>query len=105
MRATVHWFRLSVVMSFLFLEATFAAGQTSKPLEIPAEAEVKAAVDTLREVYDKEYIAAEKDAKAKKALAQKLFDTAPKRKTSAMVFACYEEARRLAAAGGEGKSS
>jgi WD40 repeat protein len=103
MNATAKWFRLSASMSYLILAATFAAGQTSK--EIPPAAEIKTAVDTLREVYDKEYIAAEKDPKGKKALAQKLFDTAPKRKTSGMVFACYEEARRLAAAGGDVKLS
>ncbi|HEV3435961.1 MAG TPA: WD40 repeat domain-containing protein, partial [Gemmata sp.] len=55
--------------------------------------------------FDKDYALAEKDSKGKKALAQKLFDGAPKRKTAAMVFACYEEARRLASAGGDVKLS
>jgi WD domain, G-beta repeat len=83
--------------------AQLAAAQPVKPVEVPPAAEVTAAVETLRDVYDKDYSAAEKDAKAKRALAQKLFDGAAKRKTVAMVFASFDEARRLAAAGGDVK--
>jgi WD40 repeat protein len=69
----------------------------------PGAEEIKAAVDTLKDVYDKDYATAEKDAKAQAALAKKLFELAPQRKTAAMIFACYDEARRLAASAGNVK--
>jgi hypothetical protein len=105
MNALIRWVRLSGLIVLLLISTTQIQGQLSKPADVPTAAEIKAAIDTLREVYDKEYTTAEKDAKGKKTLAQKLFDTASKRKTSGMVFACYDEARRLAATGGDLKLS
>src|SRR5262245_6107186 len=80
-----------------------AAGLATAADPVPPAADVKLAIETLRDVYEKDYAAAEKDAKGKKALAQKLFDAAPKRKTPAMIFACLDEARRFAAEVGEVK--
>lgn len=99
MNATVR--RVAGSFALLALAALSGQAQPAKAPEIPTEAEIKAAVATLHDVYEKDYSAAEKDAKAKKALAQKLIDGAPKRKTPAMIYACYDEARRLASLGGE----
>jgi hypothetical protein len=103
MNAPVCTFRFACLFAALTLSATLVAGQPSKSQDVPIAAEIKSAIETLRDVYEKEYAAAEKDAKGKKALAQKLFDTASKRKTAAMVFACYEESRRLASSCGDMK--
>ena len=94
---------MSVIVLVLAAGANPVAGQLAKPVEIPASAEIKLAIETLRDVYEKDYAAAELDAKGKKALAQKLFEGAARRKTAAMVFASYEEARRFASAGGDVK--
>src|SRR5262245_58290365 len=80
-----------------------AAAQPPKPEATPSAAEIKAAVESLKDVYDKYYAAAEKQDLDKLALAKRLLEAAPKRKTPAMIFACYDEARRLAAAGGDAK--
>lgn len=71
--------------------------------ETPNAAELKEAVDALKDAFEKDYTAADKDAKAKTVLARKLFDGAPKRKTPALRYASYDQARRLAAAGGDVK--
>ncbi len=101
MKTSVRCLKLFAAMTILLISASIIVAQTSKTVEVPSATDIKTAVETLRDVYDKEYAAAEKDTKGKKTLAQKLFDTAAKRKTSSMVFACYEEARRLASAGGD----
>lgn len=85
----------------LLVAAKLASAQPAKPVELPSNADIKAAVETLRDVFDKEYAAAEKDAKGKKALAVKLLGIAPQRKTPAMVYACYDEARLLSAQAGD----
>src|SRR5580698_10515892 len=103
MNASIRWLLLPGILVTLLATAHFAPGQSSKPADIPTSADIKTSSDTLRDVYERDYVAAEKDAKGKKALAQKLFDTAAKRKTAAMVYACYDEARRLASAGGDWK--
>jgi WD40 repeat protein len=89
--------------ALLSVVATLGSAQGQKLAELPSPTEIKAAVETLRDVYDKDYAAAEKDAKGKKALAQRLFDGAAKRTTPAVIFASYEEARLLAAAAGDVK--
>ena len=83
--------------------AVAVAGAVSAAEPAPSPKDVKEAVDTLHDVYESDYKSAEKDPKEKKALAKKLFDGAPKRKTAAMQFASYDEARRLAAAAGDAK--
>jgi hypothetical protein len=103
MKACVPWIRPTGVAAILFLAHAFGSGQPSKNGEIPSATEMKAAVETLHDVFEKDYALAEKDSKGKKVLAQKLYDSASKRKTPAMVFACYEEARRLASTGGDVK--
>lgn len=103
MIASVRGSCFSAIVMILIGSANPVLGQPPKPVEIPGADEIKAAIETLRDVYEKDYASAEMDAKGKKALAQKLFDGAAKRKTAAMVFATYEEARRLASAGGDVK--
>ncbi|MBN9121062.1 MAG: WD40 repeat domain-containing protein, partial [Planctomycetes bacterium] len=70
---------------------------------VPPERDLKEAVALLKDVYEKRYAAAEADPEAKKALARKLFEVAPKRKTAPVQYACYDEARRLAARGGDAR--
>jgi hypothetical protein len=89
-----------VVIAALGLAA--ACGAADEP-QAPSARDLKEAVDTLKDVFERDYKAAETDAKAQKALARKLFDLAPKRKTAAMQFACFDEARRLAALGGDAR--
>lgn len=101
MNPYTRWLRLLAIAPILIAVAGLGTAQPPKLVEVPAAAEITVAIDTLRDVYDKDYALAEKDSKGKKALAQKLFDGASKRKTAAMVFACYDEARRLASAGGD----
>lgn len=91
--------RVRLVVTLL----SVAAGAVAAQEPIPPAQDLKEAVEALREVYEKDYKAAEVDAKGKKALARKLFDAAPKRKTAAMQYASYDEVRRLAASGGEAK--
>jgi WD40 repeat protein len=77
---------------------------TARPAEVqeaPKPPELREAVDILRDAFEKDYLAAETDTKGKRALARKLFDGAPRRKTATMRYASYEEARRIAAAGGD----
>jgi len=73
----------------------------SQEPDAPTPKELKEAMGVLKDVYETDYLAAETDAKAKVALARKLFDGAPRRKTAALQYAFYDEARRLAAAGGD----
>src|SRR5436190_3338415 len=103
MNAFARRVRAACAAAAVLVAVGLAAGQPAKPVAPPPAAEVAAAAETLRDVYDKEYAAAEKDAKAKRALAQKLFDGAAKRRTAAMVLASFDGARRLAAAGGDMK--
>ena len=91
---------LLVVVAALGLAV--AGGAADEP-QAPSARDLKEAVDTLRDVFEKDYKAAETDAKAQKALAKKLFDLAPKRKTAAMQYACFDEARLLAARGGDAR--
>lgn len=91
--------RLAVVGVALALVPALLAQPT--PAERPPAAEVKTAAETLRDVYDKEYAAADQSEADTKALAKKLLKIAPERKTPAMIFACYDEARRLAAQAGD----
>ena len=92
-------------LAVLALAVAVAVGGTSAAdhQEAPKPADLKEAVDTLKDVYEKDYTAAESDPKAQRALADKLFAGAPKRKTAAMRYASYDEARRLAATAGEAK--
>lgn len=83
--------------------ALAALAPAADPAEAPKAADVKEATDALRDVFEKDYKAAEADNKAKRELARKLFDLAPQRKTAAMQYACLDEARKLAAAGGDAK--
>jgi len=90
------------------LVASAAFAQTGQPTPIPpgpcpTAAEIAAAVEALKDVYDKDYAVGERLPRARSTLAQKLFDLAPKRKTAGMIFACYDEARRLAAEAGDVK--
>lgn len=94
--------RLAAVAA-LVLSASALAAADPAPVKTPTAAEIAAATETLKDVFDKDYAAS--DAKGKAALARKLFDLAAKRKTPAMVFACYEEARRLAAEAGDVKTA
>ncbi|QJW92750.1 WD40 repeat domain-containing protein [Frigoriglobus tundricola] len=75
----------------------------SQEPDAPTPKELKEAVGVLRDVYETDYQAAEIDAKAKVVLARKLFDGAPKRKTAVLQYAFYDEARRLAATGGDSR--
>jgi WD40 repeat protein len=97
-------FTLRVAFATVLASACVLSAQPpAASVSPPSAEEIKAATDTLKDVYDKDYVAAEKDAKLQTALAKKLFDLAPQRKTAAMVFACYDEARRLAASAGNVK--
>jgi hypothetical protein len=92
--------RPALVAAFALAVVGAAAAQEQAA---PTPQELKEAVETLKDVYETDYKNAEKDAKAKKALAKKLFEGAPKRKTAAMRYASYDEARRLAAGAGDAK--
>ena len=63
MNPFVRWIRLSGIVAILIVGAEFGTGQPPKPVDIPTAAEIKAAVETLRDVYDKDYALAEKDSK------------------------------------------
>jgi WD40 repeat protein len=103
MTAVLRGIRLSSCTVLLLACAKLSGAQTPKQMELPSPNEITLAVETMRDVYDKDYALAAKDSKARKALAQKLFEVASKRKTDAMVFACYEEARRVACMAGDVK--
>ena len=91
-----------VALAVVLLFATnISAQQPPKPAAMPPAEEIRTAVETLKEVYEKNYDLAETGTEGKLILARKLFELAPMRKTAAMVFACYDEARRLAAMGGD----
>jgi WD40 repeat protein len=94
--------RFCTIVVAVFAVAVVGSAPADEP-EAPKAAELKEAVDTLKDAFEKDYRAAETDAKAKRTLARKLFDGAPKRKTVAMQYASYDEARRLAATGGDTK--
>ena len=100
MTVLVRRVRLAVVAAFA---VTLVGVATAQQQTAPSPSELKEAVETLKDVYETDYKAAETDAKAKKMLARKLFEGAPKRKTAAMQYASYDEARRLAAGGGDAK--
>jgi DNA-binding beta-propeller fold protein YncE len=93
--------RCAVLGAFAALAVT-VAGAAEEP-QAPTPAELKEAVDTLKDVYERDYRDAGTSATAKVALARKLFDGAPKRKTAVMQYACLDEARRLAALGGDAR--
>ncbi len=97
MIAIVHRTRFVIVTTLLLS----LAESTHANDPVPPPADIKVAVETLRDVYETDYLAAEIDTRGKKGLALKLFEGAPKRKTPAMIFACYNEARQFAAAAGE----
>jgi WD40 repeat protein len=101
MTAFVRRIRLAVIaaLGFSLIGLATAADEP----DAPKGQELKDAVTALKDVYEEDYKNAENDSKAKVALARKLFDGASKRKTAAMQYACYDEARRLAASGGDAK--
>ncbi|MCI0705684.1 MAG: WD40 repeat domain-containing protein [Planctomycetia bacterium] len=76
---------------------------TAQDQPAPPPKDLKEAVETLRDTFDEDYKAAENDVEKRKALAQKLFDRAAKLKTPALQYACYDEARKLAASAGDAK--
>jgi WD40 repeat protein len=90
--------RIEFAVAALIFAATTSAAQPPKPVPMPPADEIKDAVATLKDVFDKEY-----GSTRDRALAAKLFQLASQRKTPAMIFACYDEARRLAAASGDVK--
>jgi tetratricopeptide (TPR) repeat protein len=93
----------------LFRAAVFAVcagvligwAQGADPQDAPPAADLKEAVEVLKDAFEKDYNAGSFDPKAKRTLARKLFDGALKRKTPALRYASFEEARRLAAEGGD----
>jgi WD40 repeat protein len=85
------------------LAIAVAGAVAAEEPQAPAPAELKEAVEALKDAYEKDYKSAETDAKAQKALAKKLFDGAAKRKTPVMQYASYDEARQLAALGGDAR--
>jgi streptogramin lyase len=87
------------------LTVTVVGVTSAQEQTAPTPQELKEAIDTIKDVYESYYKDAETDTKAKKALARKLFEGAPKRKTSVMRYASYEEARRLAASAGDAKTA
>jgi hypothetical protein len=97
--------RVECAVAAVLVGVSFSSAQPPKPVAMPPADEVKVAIETLKDVFDKDYAAAETDAQAKRALAEKLLKVAPQRKAAAMVFACYDEARRLAATGGDVKTA
>ncbi len=99
----IRFSRVRALVAALFAVAVVSLATAADEPETPAPNDIQEAVDTLRDVYEKDYKDAETDNKAKKALARKLFEGAPKRKTAAMRYASYDEARRLAATGGDTK--
>ncbi|VTR91957.1 wd-40 repeat protein : WD-repeat protein (Fragment) OS=Gemmata sp. Wa1-1 PE=4 SV=1: WD40: WD40: WD40: WD40: WD40 [Gemmata massiliana] len=93
--------RLRIVAPALFALTAFGLATAASEPDLPTPKDVKESVDALRDAYEKHYKAAEMDAKAKKDLAKKLYTEAPKRKTPAMQYASYDEARQLAAVSGD----
>ncbi|MBY0456813.1 MAG: hypothetical protein K2V38_05715, partial [Gemmataceae bacterium] len=51
-----------------------ALARAADEQDVPPAADVKEAIETLRDVFDKDYKAAESDPAAKRALARKLFE-------------------------------
>jgi|GEM_PF-4008310 len=101
MVASFRWVRL-IVFAVFALGIAGLAFAADEP-DAPKGQELKDAIAALKDVYETDYKNAESDPKAKKALAKKLFDGAAKRKSAALQYACYDEARRLAAAAGDAK--
>lgn len=99
MTTLVRRFRPVVVAALAVALAALAPA--ADVAEAPKVADLKEAVEALGDAFEKDYAAAETDAKAKAALARKLFDGAPRRKTAALRYASYDQARQLAAAGGD----
>ncbi|MBP3957321.1 WD40 repeat domain-containing protein [Gemmata sp. G18] len=93
--------RLRVLVPAIFALSAFGLVTAASEPDLPTPKDVKESVDALRDAYEKHYKAAETDAKAKKDLAKKLYTEAPKRKTPAMQYASYDEARQLAAGTGD----
>ena len=91
------WF---VVVAALTVATAGLASADDRPA-VPKPRDLKEAIAALHDVFEKDYKQAETDASAKKALARKLFDIAPKRKAIALQYVCYDEARKLAASGGD----
>ena len=100
MAGPIHRVR-STALAVLTLVVVGTVG--SQEPAAPTAKDLKEAVGVLKDVYETDYLAAEVDAKAKVTLARKLFDGAPKRKTPALQYAFYDEARRLAASGGDAR--
>src|SRR5688500_9981819 len=98
MTAFVRRFRPVVIAALA--TGLFGLATAADEPDAPKAPELKDAVAALKDVYEQDYKDADKDSKAKVALARKLFEGAPKRKTAVMQYACYDEARRLAAGGG-----
>lgn len=95
--------RVRAVAAALLALALAGLAPAADPPAAPSAGDIKEATDALRDVFEKDFKNAETDNKAKKELARKLFDLAPKRKTAAMQYACFDEARKFAAAGGDAK--
>lgn len=100
---TIPLVRVRAVATALFAVAVVGLAPAADPPAAPSAADIKEATEALRDVFENDFKGAETDPKAKKELARKLFDLAPKRKTAAMQYACLDEARKLAAAGGDAK--
>src|SRR5262245_12903809 len=100
MIALTRWIRVAMTATFVVAVIGLA---TANDQPAPSPKELKEAVDTLRDTFEDQYKAAETNNTKRKELAHKLFDEAPKRKSAALQYACYDEARRLAATAGDAK--
>jgi WD40 repeat protein len=99
MTLLVRWCRPIVVA--LLAGVVVGSARPADPPAVPSAADLKEAVDVLKDAFEKDYTSASGDPKARRTLAHKLFGGAPKRTTLALRYASYEEARRLAADGGD----
>jgi WD40 repeat protein len=97
--------RVGLVLVVAFALVRGAGAEPPKPVAVPPADDIKGAVETLKDVFEKDYALAETSAEGKLALARKLFGLAPQRKTAGMIFACHDEARRLAARAGDAKTA